>query len=59
MTMASRIRRENIAIRLMEHTLNKAETATDAARALQNFFVNLLVRGNNKGETVVVSADKG
>ena len=50
MTMAGRMRRENMAIRLMEDPLNRAETATEAAKALRDFFVSLLVRGNNEDE---------
>jgi hypothetical protein len=43
-----RVKPEAEKCKRMEQALNKAETATEAAQALQNFFVNLLVRGNNK-----------
>jgi hypothetical protein len=36
--MAERIRKQNLAIRLMEQPLSKAETADEAARVLQQFF---------------------
>jgi hypothetical protein len=36
--MAERLRKQNLAIRLMEHPLSKTETAEEAARVLQQFF---------------------
>jgi hypothetical protein len=41
------IRRENMSIRLLEVPLTKATTAEEAARLLQEFFANTLVRANN------------
>lgn len=38
MTQAREIRRENLAIRLFESPLSKAETAMEAAQALHEFF---------------------
>lgn len=40
MRQAWQIRRENIAIRLLESPLGKAETSHQAADALNEFFVN-------------------
>jgi hypothetical protein len=44
MYLAHRIRRENIAIRLLEAPLSKAETSEEAANALREFFMAALVR---------------
>ncbi len=40
MSQARQIRRENIAIRLLESPLSMAETTHDAAEALKDFFVD-------------------
>jgi hypothetical protein len=40
MSQARQIRRENIAIRLLEGPLSMAETSKEAADALREFFVN-------------------
>jgi hypothetical protein len=44
MYLAHKIRRENIAIRLLEAPLSKAETSDEAANALREFFIAALVR---------------
>jgi hypothetical protein len=38
------IRKENIALRMMEVPLTKANTAQEAAKALNDFFVSVLVK---------------
>jgi hypothetical protein len=47
MWQARGIRKENISIRLMELPLSKAETAEEAAKALNDFFVSTLINANN------------
>ena len=42
MRSARRTRRENIAIRLLEAPLARADTVKDAAEMLQRFFVDIL-----------------
>jgi hypothetical protein len=43
MYQAHKIRRENIAIRLLEAALSKAETSEQAANALKEFFLDALI----------------
>jgi hypothetical protein len=43
MTQARQIRRENIAIRLLEQPLSMAGTSKEAADALREFFVNTFI----------------
>jgi hypothetical protein len=43
MDQARQIRRENIAIRLLERPLSMAETSHDAAVALKEFFVDTFI----------------
>ncbi len=43
MNQARQIRRENIAIRLLERPLSMADTSNEAANALKDFFVNTFV----------------
>jgi hypothetical protein len=40
---AGKIRRENIAIRLLERPLSMADTSRDAADALREFFVSTFI----------------
>jgi hypothetical protein len=44
MNQARQIRRENIAIRLLEGPLSMAATSEEAANALKEFFVNTFIR---------------
>lgn len=48
MSAGRSIRRENIAIRLMELPLSKANTADEAAKALNDFFLSALVRDKHQ-----------
>jgi hypothetical protein len=50
MHQARQIRRENIAIRLVEGPLSMAETSGEAANALREFFVNTFIVRRAKPE---------
>ena len=43
MNQARQIRRENIAIRLLERPLSMADTSNEAANALKDFFVTTFI----------------
>ena len=51
MTTANEIRKQNMAIRLLEIPLNKAETAEEAAALIQQFFQSTFHESRPVGET--------
>jgi hypothetical protein len=48
MVFAGRIRKENIALRLLEAPLSRADTAKEAAEALSEYFVRLNMTPNRR-----------
>ena len=50
MTQARQIRRENIAVRLLEEPLSRADTAKEAADAIRNAFASVFAGDPNKSK---------
>lgn len=62
MASAQRLRRENVAIRLMEIPLSKAETAYEANNVITEFFARTLATPNGiilSGEHLQPAPDRG